>query len=424
MIVEAKPTGIRIIESGNMTDRISQHGITWNFSEPVSYGKYVNGDYWVVGPVVITNITRPAKNNGRDGSMINPLPHVTRQGYDERWGEYVSSLNVANSLPIRVFPGSSLISTISRNPEITDQRVRPTLQVASILTVVDSEPKGNLFRPPYAGSNKLNYSTDTLQSHLLLRLSLVAKTPSLTETEKMFEKPWIDHVTGWQGDDFHPLENMDNYGAGISRDACIGALRLLLQESFLNKKKLLLRYIQLGIDNYGLVINGAEWGDIGGSIGVGRKLPIIVAGILLDDQGLKRVASDFDTRKIFQEDGQTNNLTQAMREGTYHPDNCNAGSDYCHEGWYNSVPIGTPVWGERLRRWEKTSYNFIPGKVGYRRITHASTKGAALWVHLMDAETIWNWNPFLNWTDRAHSEGWYNKGWGSDFVDNMWNAYR
>jgi hypothetical protein len=35
---------------------VSQYGITWTFTKPSPVGRYVNGDYYVVGPVTITNI--------------------------------------------------------------------------------------------------------------------------------------------------------------------------------------------------------------------------------------------------------------------------------------------------------------------------------------------------------------------------------
>ena len=36
---------------------VSQYGITWTFSADRPTGQFVNGDWWVVGPVTITNIT-------------------------------------------------------------------------------------------------------------------------------------------------------------------------------------------------------------------------------------------------------------------------------------------------------------------------------------------------------------------------------
>ncbi len=39
------------------TTSLSQFGITWNFSQPVTYGQFVNGDYWVIGPVMVTSVS-------------------------------------------------------------------------------------------------------------------------------------------------------------------------------------------------------------------------------------------------------------------------------------------------------------------------------------------------------------------------------
>jgi len=36
---------------------ITKDGVTWRFSEPVEAGQFVNGDYYVVGPVTVTAIS-------------------------------------------------------------------------------------------------------------------------------------------------------------------------------------------------------------------------------------------------------------------------------------------------------------------------------------------------------------------------------
>jgi hypothetical protein len=35
---------------------VSQYGITWTFKEAVRVGQFFNGDYYVVGPVTVTDI--------------------------------------------------------------------------------------------------------------------------------------------------------------------------------------------------------------------------------------------------------------------------------------------------------------------------------------------------------------------------------
>jgi hypothetical protein len=56
---------------------ITRHGITWAFSKPTRVGQFVNGDYYVVGPVVVTAIDPPLKD-GRNGSVVN-LPAIANK---------------------------------------------------------------------------------------------------------------------------------------------------------------------------------------------------------------------------------------------------------------------------------------------------------------------------------------------------------
>jgi len=50
---------------------VEQHGITWQFAEPVRVGRYVTGDWWVIGPVTVRAID-PAPAPGRNGAVVNP----------------------------------------------------------------------------------------------------------------------------------------------------------------------------------------------------------------------------------------------------------------------------------------------------------------------------------------------------------------
>jgi len=54
---------------------VTRHGITWRFAERVRVGRFVNGDYYVVGPVTVTEVDPPAVD-GRNGSILN-LPSTT-----------------------------------------------------------------------------------------------------------------------------------------------------------------------------------------------------------------------------------------------------------------------------------------------------------------------------------------------------------
>lgn len=101
---------------GTWSDSIERHGITWSLGTAYRYGQYTNGDYWVRpnstgGSVGVSGITRPNATATLDGSTLNPTGNDN--GYDSRLGSYNGSLNVANSLPLSLEAGQSLVSVIS-----------------------------------------------------------------------------------------------------------------------------------------------------------------------------------------------------------------------------------------------------------------------------------------------------------------------
>ena len=44
------------LEDLPLKESVSQYGITWTFAEPARVGQFVNGDYYVVGPVTVKMI--------------------------------------------------------------------------------------------------------------------------------------------------------------------------------------------------------------------------------------------------------------------------------------------------------------------------------------------------------------------------------
>ena len=43
---------------------VDRHGITWTFDRPARCGRYVNGDWWVLGPISITSIKELRQRSG------------------------------------------------------------------------------------------------------------------------------------------------------------------------------------------------------------------------------------------------------------------------------------------------------------------------------------------------------------------------
>jgi hypothetical protein len=214
-------------QSAYAATQVSQFGITWTFDKDYTVGQFANGDYWVVGPVTIINIDPMSTDIGgrvKHGSMINPSPSQpgpipgVLQGYDNSlwpgYSEYVydSSLNVGRpnnqdisaSNPLVVQPGSSLISLES----VDTATAAPQFQTGAILTVLDSPAPAGSFRPPYSGTdktirfnkNQLNYSllenlpiTASIRN-VMLRLKQQRGDAQADSVERMFERPWIDHI--------------------------------------------------------------------------------------------------------------------------------------------------------------------------------------------------------------------------------------
>ena len=213
---------------------VNQYGITWTFDKPHTVGKFVTGDWWVIGPVVITSVTpSPGSaeagqegalikgrygvamftNDGRmrNGSMIFPelkdktkgtetgkyairkvyvvKPEVSNEGYavddmpqgfDSRDARnYVPTLSI--KFPKELKPGESLCSSISY-PEPIQQTYgkeiklysggKTMLQTVAILTCLNTAPPADAFRPPYAGTYKPIFETKNLQWNLLQNLPI------------------------------------------------------------------------------------------------------------------------------------------------------------------------------------------------------------------------------------------------------------
>jgi len=387
------------ISSAAMNSTITRHSITWTFDKQYEAGQFVNGDWWVVGPAKVISIS-PHTKDGRDGSNVNLNVGISGvHGYDARLPGYQSSLDVSRSLPRILEPNSSLVSSISHGEcgqpgvpscEKTLKGVpRPTLRTAAILTVLKTAPPEGTFRPPYYGRNKPLYSISQLRPEILPQLNPVAQTPTLSTVERNLERVWLDHKFDWTGDYLHPTENMRNYGADLTNKINEASLMLMLNESKIgNKERLMIRFVQIGIDMYGLVENGFYWPANGG-VASGRKWPILFSGILLDDAGMLDIGSrTFPISNGFGEDCQT----------------------------YYSSP-GVPAYGVRHCRGNDDQ--------AYRTCCTGSVWiGEVLSARFMKAEQLWNHNALFDYEDALMKGNYADLNRLNPFAVNMWNTYR
>ena len=418
---------------------VSQYGITWTFDKPARVGRFVNGDYYVVGPVTITMIdpkplwgdeaketinkeqVREAKYPGRQarhGSMLNPRcdykakgAYSEAVGFDSRVpdGRYVPELFAP--LPIRMRPGDALVSTISRrNDEITKfggQHVDP-LRVAAVLTCLAAPQPPDAFRPSYSDSagSKI-YLARNLRRELLLRLPKAASAPArLDEYRAAFEKPWLDIAEfGFAA----PVENLPHYGQQIVM--LVGEAGLLLHMDYPAEEKepLLVNYVQAGIDFWGVARTGRSWPSHGG-LNSGRKWPIVFAGIMLDDADMQSPKKRLP-KLHFHEDDQTalcpyeyrgkvhqHGWTGAKAIFTGHSLPRGGGTGSFENGW-GCVDVYPPS------EWPRLKPARFPASEGYRRAnTSASWVGEALVIRLMQAEKVWDHDAFLAYVDRWMTE--------------------
>ncbi len=414
---------------------ISQFGITWTFDDSYPYGQFANGDFWVAGPVTIIQISPASIISGTrtlHGSMINPSPRSGQiQGYDSAmygdFGPYFdAALNVARPNqqdlsalnPLLVPANSSLVSSIS----VPQAGALPQLQTAAILTVLPAPPPAGSFRPAYSGNDKtIRFNRSQLNHALLSRLPPVSGTPDLAAVERLFERPWLDHVPNWPARFLHPLDNMPDYGREMSTQVGIGALMLHLNFSDAAKETLLVRFVQLGIDLYGVAQDGGNhnWPPAGGQTS-GRKWPILFAGLLLNDAAMRGIGPGNGTGAVeFSEDGQTFFVTQADIERSHAPD-----TRGCYAEEYTQADLGLAEWG--ISHSTEPAGDNRPWCAIYRQCCTATAwAGFVLAAHIMNATDDWQHDALFDYQDRYMAtephEGY--RCW-DPFTEAMWDAYR
>lgn len=413
------------------TDSITQYGITWTFAEPVASGQFVNGDYWVLGPVVI-NAVSPGWDGVRHGSMVDPVPSA-KQGYRQEWKfspKYDETLRA--TFPLRLEGVRSLVSTIGmESPRIGG--AYEGLETAAVLTVVDKIPPADAFRPPYVAGDKPIKTESQVQWKRLPKLP----PPSgvrLPDVSTVMQRVWLDHIAikGNSNATMHPRENMQPYYFG--NDASTMAMMVLLDIP--EREALTVRLVQLGIDLHAISMNnGDAWRGYGG-FGNARRWPILFAGIMLDDQAMQEqpalvASSNSRTGTVdkFGEDAHT---------------------------WYGvptpEYPQGKPLWGNDAGNQQVIFHQLMTkgmtasgdkdirdpdGKLdgpsfGYRKICSVTWIGPALAARLMGAQDIWKHPPFFDYVDRwVKEQGVPSIGknfveycWGNEFLNVMWTTWR
>ncbi len=449
---------------------VTQDGITWTFSQAVPIGQFVNGDYYVVGPVTIIAINPPPTTSSpfENGSVVNLPTANGKSGFDSRLNDGTDEswwfdATLRSYPPIALKPGDSLVSSISLATihsvsevmRASDMSASPVASV-SVLTVLAAAPSADAFRPSYCDRSQAIYHANALQRNLLPSLAPPnpAGTPTLAQFETLFRRPWID-TNAFLFD--APADYMPSYGQHVAFADSYAALLLTLNFPADQKVNLTNYFVQYGIDLYGCVQAGYGWPAFGGHRS-GRKLPIIFAGILLNNDGMKNVSATYPNR--FGEDMQTLYVNKLPPAGSILQ--AWQGATVIYGGHYGVNADGSVVSAGLYGPYEQlqpSAWGILtpPGEQlgeAYRRCcTSVSWVGEALAMRLMNAESVWNHPAFFDYVDRwmteddtqavaeikaqsgfDYSANWERQGqtryWLQGefpqytFIDDMWKAYR
>jgi len=452
------------LEDLPLRESVSQYGITWTFERPARVGQFINGDWYVVGPVTVKAIDprplygneiakrdldgmdreRPEAQRVRNGFMLNP-PAQMKVAYDSGVRNWFDPLLIQR-LPVMMKPGDSLVSTISmakglilhaqlRNNIERGEGDSSPIRMAAVLTCVAEPQPSDAFRPAFCDRRQRIYLARNLRRNLLPTAAATKSTPKIEQYIRFTQRPWVG--TGFFGFE-EPVENMPQYGLEYGRVAGISALLLCTDLKPEQKEPLLVNYVQIGIDLGGMIRAGHPgWTGWGGH-GSGRKLPIVFAGVLLGDDELAGISGSYP-KVSFGEDEQT----------AY--GDCWTGAKVVFAG-HSGIDAVTGEGRSRNNGWGP--YEHTPPSQwkdgantseSYRRCcTSVGWVAQALALRLMHAEQMWGHDAFLDYVDRwmyeddaafvkiikeatgrDHDKEWARQGQAWDaFVNEMWAKHR
>ena len=427
--------------TGTLLGSISQWGITWQFAEPELAGQFANGDWWVVGPVSVVSISPPTQNVGGrqiNGSMVNPTTLANgEQGYDSQLyhpfeaGRYQANLNVAigvaTNSPLVLPAGRTLISTISyMGASPSPEGSMSQLTTAAVLTVLSAAPAADAFRPPYAGTDKtVRFRESQLDYGVLASVAPASGAPNLTQIADRFQRVWLDHCSSWTSRFMHPIQNMPDYGRDFTSLLSTGFLMAQLNNySPAQKRNLVVRLVQIGIDFHGNVLNGGSWEGVGGQ-GSGRKFPILFAGRLLGDATMLNIGQSHPSG--YYGNNHPNNRSQFGEDcQTFYVQQTSPGVYNWGYGGYTAANLNMPEWGNSHTQYPSND-NVSWTADSYRRCcTGNAWVGEVLTARLMGLRDEWNHQALFDYMDRymgTETVGDWTRSW-EPWQQVMWDLHR
>jgi Chitobiase/beta-hexosaminidase C-terminal domain len=419
--------GCLLTLSARAATSVSHFGITWTFSADRPTGTFVNGEPWVVGPVTITNINpNPSQStyNVQNGSMINPVPN-TNHGFDSNPAcypvQYEPAKNVALSFPFTLKVGDVLVSAKS-------QAYYPTwLKTVCALTVLSGPPPSGSFRPSIFGTDRsVRWNVSQMDWSVLKNYAATSSTPTKASIEAQIPPlPWFEWLPAWNGNSLQADDNTTDlpfvdgthyrvYGRETAQKFGRIGLWLNTNQPLADKQAIAIQMVQNGMDIYDYVRLGGGYYHDGGHK-CGRKLPLVLAAMMLNDPSLKAMAGNPD---IFQEDTQVwfvNQSDVGRVLWVAPPGDSWYGREFLQ---YTQADVGMPEWGIR-HRFEPVQDN-RSWSATYRSTVGNGMMGSWLAAHLMGMQSIWNHPAAFSYMERYHTLS----GDGETFAAEMYAAHK
>lgn len=400
---------------------VTDNTITWTFDGDYTVGQFVNGDYWVLGPVTITAVD-PAWSGTMNGAMVDPVP-LAAQGFDTRASYTFLSANRQTFPCTLTAPAGDVISLISvRSGTKAVGGAAEVITDAAVLTVVAETPAANSFRPAYIDQTtaKTFYTTAQVDYNAVPTLALPAgaSLPNLTQMANV----WLDFGPKVSGATIHPRNQMPPYPRDSCKHMSDVALACLVDSP--DRNTYINQMIQLGIDLYAIQERNSDGFRAYGGFGSGRKWPILFAGIVLNNAAMQAPRAYIWTGSTINKFGEDGHTYYGQPTVEY--------------------PSGKPLWG-----WDCDAVGYtypyfgnhdcrdqngllephqMPNGGGYMFCcTSHVWVGEALAARLCSAQDMWNWNAFFDFVDRwvAWSpQSSDTANYGSLFVKAMWDDYR
>ena len=409
------------LEDLPLKESVSQYGITWTFDGPARVGQFVNGDWYVVGQVTVKSIDPkplfgeevPQSELGgekvasamRNGSMLNP-PARHEAGLDSGTKNFYRA-NLAARLPIAMKPRDTLVSSISiKQGEKVKfvyhasgarlQHDNSCTRVVAVLTCVAEPLPADAFRPGYSDRQGKVYLARNLRRNQLTSLPRTPGAPDALEFAKVFQRPWFNPCFfGFE----QPMENMPQYGQWVGQAVSNAGLLLCMDFKPQEKERLLLNFVQVGIDYWSMVKNGHPGWQGWGGHNSGRKFPIVFAGWILGDEEMASPTKGFPKCE-FGEDNQTR-----YGEGWTGAKAVFAG----HSGISSATgKAPRPQWGpyEHMHPslWDQPGQRNAQSEAYRRSNTSCCWVGEALAMRILKIEKQWNHDAFFDYVDRWMTE--------------------